>query len=165
MAAWAEVAESDPVFAEAVRARFHAHRHKVLATLRGDGSPRISGVEATFADGNLWMGMMHSSRKARDLQRDPRLALHSASPDPPEDASAWPGDAKVSGRAVEVTDDEQVASVLRAMGDGGDGPPHPLHLFRVEVTEAVLTRVGDPPDHLVIDLWRDGEGLRRMKRS
>ncbi|MDQ3612210.1 MAG: pyridoxamine 5'-phosphate oxidase family protein [Actinomycetota bacterium] len=165
MATWAEVAASDPAFARAVRARFEAHRHKVLATLRPDGSPRISGIEAAFADGDLWMGMMHGSRKARDLQRDPRLALHSASQDPPEDPSAWQGDAKVSGRAVEVTDQEQVTTVLRATGADDEGPPQPLHLFRVDVAEAVLTRVGDPPDHLVIDLWRDGEGLRRMERS
>jgi hypothetical protein len=34
----------------------------------------------------------------------------------------------------------------------------------VELTEVVLTRVGDPPDHLVIELWRDGEGLHRFQR-
>ncbi len=163
MAMWGEVTASDPAFAEAVRARFDAHRHKILATLRRDGGPRISGIEVAFADGDLWMGMMHGSRKARDLQRDPRLAVHSASEDPPEDPSAWAGDAKVSGRAVEVTDHDQVTTVLRAMG-ADEGPPDPLHLFRVDVTEAVLTRVGDPPDHLVIELWRGGEGLRRMKR-
>jgi hypothetical protein len=165
MAAWAEVAALDPAFAQAVRARFDAHRHKVLATLRRDGSPRVSGIEAAFADGDLWMGMMHGSLKARDLQRDPRLALHSASEDPPEDPAAWQGDAKVSGRAVEVTDQEKVTTILRAMGADDGGPPQALHLFRVEVTEAVLTRVGDPPDHLVIALWRDGEGLRRMRRG
>jgi len=32
------------------------------------------------------------------------------------------------------------------------------------VTEVVVTRIGDPPDHLVIELWREGEGLRRMQR-
>jgi hypothetical protein len=34
----------------------------------------------------------------------------------------------------------------------------------VDVTEVVLTRVGDPPDHLVIELWREGQGLRRTRR-
>ncbi|CAN5246960.1 pyridoxamine 5'-phosphate oxidase family protein [soil metagenome] len=165
MATWGQVTASDPAFAEAVRARFDAHRHKVLATLRRDGAPRISGIEAAFAEGDLWMGMMQGSRKARDLQRDPRLAVHSASEDPPEDPAAWEGDAKVSGRAVEITDQERVITVLRAMGAADDGPPPPLHLFRVDVTEAVLTRVGDPPDHLAIELWRDGEGVRRMHRG
>ncbi|MDP8978551.1 MAG: pyridoxamine 5'-phosphate oxidase family protein [Actinomycetota bacterium] len=161
MATWGEVTHTAPAFAEAVRARFDAHRHKVLATLRRDGAPRLSGIEAAFVHGDLWMAMMPGSQKARDLQRDPRLAVHSASEDPP----AWRGDAKVSGRAVEITDPERVTAVLGGMGAGDDAPPGPVHLFRIDVTEAVLTRLGDPPDHLVIELWREGEGLRHMERS
>lgn len=164
MAAWTEVAASAPAFAEAVQARFDAHRHKVLATLRRDGSPRISGIEAGFGDGQLWLGMMEGSRKARDLQRDPRLALHSPSEDPPDDPTAWEGDAKLSGRAVEVTDPDRIAAALQAMGAAGEGPPQPMHLFRVDIGEVVLVKVGDPADHLVIELWRDGDGLRRMIR-
>jgi hypothetical protein len=127
-----------------------------MATIRRDGSPRISGIEATFADGELWLGSMAGSRKTDDLRRDPRLALHSASEDPPEETSLWSGDAKLSGRAVEVRDPER----LKALGGGEE----PGDLFRVEITEVVLTRVGDPPDHLVIELWREGEGLRRFIR-
>jgi hypothetical protein len=74
----------------------------VLATLRRDGSPRVSGIEVEFTDGELVMGMMPGSVKAQDLRRDPRLSLHAASEDPPHDASRWLGDAKISGRAVEV---------------------------------------------------------------
>ena len=100
--------------------------------------------------------MMTGSRKALDLRRDPRLALHSASVDPPDDPTAWPGDAKLTGRAVEVDDPER----LRQLGAGDD----PAHLFRVDITELVHTRVGDPADHLVIDLWQEGKGLRTMQR-
>ena len=82
MAGWDEFARSAPDLATAVRRRFDSHRHKMLATLRRDGSPRISGIETTFADGELWLGMMPGSLKALDLRRDPRLALHSASLDP-----------------------------------------------------------------------------------
>jgi len=60
---------------------------------------------------------------------------------------------------VEITD----PAALKAFRSP-DQPPGPFHLFRVELTEVVLTRVGDPPDHLVIELWRDGEGLRRFER-
>jgi Pyridoxamine 5'-phosphate oxidase len=129
----------------------------VLATLRRDGSPRISGIEASFTDGELWLGMMPGSRKALDLRRDPRLALHSASVDPPDDPSAWTGDAKLSGRAVEVEDPE----LLRKLGAGDEGG---AHLFRVDVTELVHIRVGDPADHLVIDLWQEGKGLSSRQR-
>jgi len=159
MSSWREVEAAAPELAGRARASFDAHKHKLLATLRRDGSPRISGIEATFADGELWLGMMPGSRKALDLRRDPRLALHSASLDPPEDPTTWPGDAKLAGRAVEV-DDPALLERLGA-GEGGGG----AHLFRVDVTEVVHTRVGTPADHLVIEVWREGAGLRRLTRD
>lgn len=167
MATWDEVAGSAPELAGAARALFDAHKHKTVATLRRDGSPRISGVEATFVAGELYLGMMPNSRKALDLRRDPRMALHSATVDPPDEPAAWEGDAKLTGRAEEITDPAQVRAFLGAADQStGEGELRPgsFHLFRVDVTEVVLTRVGDPPDHLVIDLWREGQGLRRTKR-
>src|SRR5688500_9406043 len=98
MASWSDVARAEPEFAQTVQRRFDAHKHKTLATLRKNGAPRISGVEATFGGGELWLGMMPGSRKALDLRRDPRLALHSATLDP----AVSEGDAKLSGRGVEV---------------------------------------------------------------
>ncbi len=53
-----------------------AGRHKTIATLRADGSPRISGIECEFADGELRFGSMARARKGVDLRRDPRFALH-----------------------------------------------------------------------------------------
>ena len=159
MASWKEIEAAAPELAARARASFDAHRHKLLATLRRDGSPRISGIEATFADGELWLGMMPGSRKALDLRRDPRLALHSASLDPPDDPTAWGGDAKLSGRAVEVDD-----PVLKERFAGGGGQAEAAHLFRVDVDELVHTRVGDPADHLVIEVWQPGRGVRRLQR-
>jgi hypothetical protein len=152
MSTWAEVAAAEPEFADRVRRVFDSHRHKVLATVRADGSPRVSGIEVEFADGELLMGMMPGSVKARDLRRDPRLALHAASEDPPQDdPSRWLGDAKIAGRAVEVA-----------------APPdedEPAHRFKVDIAEVVLTRVGRPADHLVIESWHEGRGLERNKRK
>ena len=158
MAGWEEFARSAPDLATAVRRRFDSHRHKMLATLRRDGSPRISGIETTFADGELWLGMMPGSLKALDLRRDPRLALHSASLDP----HMTEGDAKVAGRAEEVTDAEGLARYRRGVGEQLEEGS--FHLFRVDLSEVVLTKVGDPPDHLVIESWREGEGVRRTER-
>src|SRR5215207_9101456 len=138
MASWNEIESSAPELAARARTAFDAHKHKVLATLRRDGSPRISGIEASFTDGELWLGMMAGSRKALDLRRDPRLALHSASVDPSDDPTAWQGDAKLAGRAVEVTD----AETLEALGNATGESPEGSHLFRVDVTELVVTRVG-----------------------
>jgi hypothetical protein len=60
MASWSDVSLAAPAFAAAVRAILDAHKHKTLATLRKDGSPRISGIEVDFVDGELWLGAMGS---------------------------------------------------------------------------------------------------------
>jgi hypothetical protein len=159
MATWNEIETAVPDFARAVRQLFDAHRHKVLATLRKDGSPRVSGIELQFRDGELCFGTMPGSLKGNDLLRDPRLAVHSASDDPPEDPGSWPGDAKVAGRAVAVTEPETIKSLLQ-----GTEAPAESHLFRIDVTEVVHTRIGDPADHLVIESWHERDGLRRVER-
>jgi hypothetical protein len=165
MVAWRAVAESAPEFAARVQQRFETHKHKTLATLRRDGSPRISGIETQFVDGDLWFGSMPGAVKALDLRRDPRFALHGPSVDPDDsDPAAWGGDAKLSGRAVEITDPAEAAAAFRAMG----ADPEQFagsHVFKADIDEVVLTRVGDPADHLVIELWRPGAGLRRFERK
>jgi hypothetical protein len=147
---WAEFARQEPDFAEQVRERFVVRKHCTLATLRRDGSPRISGTEVAFADGDLWLGMMPGSLKALDLRRDPRLALHSPTVDPSgDDPGAWDGEAKIAGAAAEQDDP--------AAADRG-------HRFRVGIGEVVLTRVGQPADHLVILSWHPERGLQRRQR-
>jgi hypothetical protein len=156
MPSWNDVAAAAPDFARAVQTAFDAHKHKTLATLRRDGSPRISGMEATFAGGELWLGMMPDSLKARDVLRDPRLALHSAT----VDTELTHGDAKLAGRAIEVTDPAAWHFVV----EGGEPPHDGSHLFRVDITEVSLTRIGDPADHLVIESWNPERGYRSVKR-
>src|SRR5450631_1042853 len=101
MTRWQDFELAQPVFAPRVRALFEAHRHKTIATLRADGSPRISGIESKFENGELIFGSMPQARKGADLCRDPRFAIHSATVDPIEGAEAqWPGEAKIAGRAI-----------------------------------------------------------------
>lgn len=151
MTSWADVVTAEPALAVRVRAAFAVRKHATLATLRLDGSPRISGTEVEFDDdGELHLGSMPGARKAQDLRRDPRLALHSPTVDAPEDdPSAWTGEGKIAGLRIEVSD------------PGSRDAPH---RFRVEVAEVVLTRVGQPPDHLVIESWHPGRGLERHER-
>jgi hypothetical protein len=71
------------------------------------------------------------------------------------------GDAKLSGRAVEVTDE---ATIARFSNSRDQHPPGPFHLFRIDISELALTRLGDPPDHLLIESWREGEDATRVER-
>ncbi|WP_338676100.1 pyridoxamine 5'-phosphate oxidase family protein [Streptomyces sp. SCSIO 30461] len=152
---WTDFQAAEPDFAAAVQQRFEKHTHHILATLRKDGSPRVSGLEVNFRFGELWLGMMPNSRKALDLLCDPRLAIHA---NPGADASMEDGDVKITGRAVEVADP---ATKDRFQSD--DGEPLPFHLFRVELTEAVRTAVDG--DELVLQTWRPGQALRTIRRG
>ncbi|MEY9213294.1 pyridoxamine 5'-phosphate oxidase family protein [Thermobifida halotolerans] len=154
MTTWESFAAEAPGLAAAVRARFEANKHHVLATLRRDGSPRVSGTEVAFHGADLTLGSMPGAVKALDLRRDGRFALHAN----PGDSSMEGGDAKLSGIAVEVTDPGELEA-FRTHGV----PPGPFHLFRLDLREAVLTSVAD--DTLVIDTWREGAGLRRFRRT
>jgi hypothetical protein len=143
MAKWNEVEAQAPELAARARVLFDAFTHKTLATLRRDGSPRISGTELEFRDGEAWLGSMWRSMKALDLRRDPRFALHSGSPDP----AGWSGDAKLAGRAEDVTEPEATS-----------------HLFRLDISELVVVSLGDPADHIVIESWHEGRGVTRTER-
>jgi hypothetical protein len=159
MPSWDQIVGEAPELAAAVQARFDANRHKVLGTLRADGSPRLSGIEVTFRDGDLWLGMMPDSLKALDLRRDPRLALHSATVDP----KLVEGDARISGLAVEATDAGAMTALVEGDARHEDGAPAG-HVFRVDVTELMLIKIGDPADHLVIETWHEGRGVERVER-
>ncbi len=151
MATWQDVEQAEPVFARRVRALFDAHRHKTIATLRADGSPRTSGIETRFENGELIFGSMPDARKGADLRRDPRCALHSATVDPVEGAEAqWPGEAKIAGRAIL---DEPSAG-------GADG-----ERFRADIAEVVHTHLNETATRLVVEWWTPSRGLQRIERE
>ncbi|WP_330271861.1 pyridoxamine 5'-phosphate oxidase family protein [Lentzea sp. NBC_00516] len=157
MATWAEFAAEQPDMAAFVQDRFAADRHALLATLRKDGSPRISGVEPDFTRGELWAGMMFDSLKSKDLRRDPRFALHCMSTTA---SVAEAGDAKISGTAEFWTDK---ADYLKDLFDRTGWNPSELDLFRFNVTEVVqITTEGD---EMVVLSWHEGRGTRRVGKK
>ena len=159
MATFADVESREPEFAARVRAAFDAHAHKFLATLRADGSPRISGIEMSFVAGEPWLAGMPGSVKFADLRRDPRFALHSGSAEP----EAFEADAKLSGRATEVTADDE----LRRFAEAAGVAPQNMDfvLFRVDLDQAVLVGLNDEKNALLISSWRPGRGLTRTTRT
>ena len=144
MPSWSEFEAEAPELAARVRERLEAHKHKTIATVRRDGSPRISGTESQFEDGELWIGSMLDALKARDLQRDPRFALHGGS-DEPDD---WSGDAKLAGIAEEVP--------------SSDGKSH---RFRLDLREVSTVGLDDERKHLVITIWTPDGGVRTIERA
>src|ERR1700686_3406261 len=96
MPSWADFEAAAPEFASRIRALLSARKHLTMATLRRDGSPRISGTEVGFVDGQLEIGSMPNAVKALVLRRAPRVAIHGPTEDPPADHPAgWNGESKV----------------------------------------------------------------------
>lgn len=142
-AAWREFERTAAELAHAVRERFDAHLHHILGTIRPDGSPRLSGTEVRIEHGEVTIGMMAGSQKLSDVQRDPRIEIHSA----PLDTELDAGDAKLAGSLVE------------------QGPAHEARgtSFHLRIALASLVRVEG--NELVFTTWRPVRGVRQIRRS
>jgi PPOX class probable F420-dependent enzyme len=81
-----------------------------LATINADGSPHVTGLGALWADGTYWFETGHTTRKARNLARDPRCTLSVATHD---------FDLVVEGDAHKVTDPATVAAMAARWQDEG----------------------------------------------
>jgi Pyridoxamine 5'-phosphate oxidase len=154
--AWRVIEQAEPEFCARVRRLMDAGRHKTIATIRADGSPRISGIECEFTDGDLRFGSMADARKGADLGRDPRFALHGPTFHPVVgEEGDWPGEAKIAGRAVRVDPVEP---------DGDDTGPE-AELFAADITEVVITGLDGTATKLVVESWTHDHGLRRVERD
>jgi hypothetical protein len=148
LASWSEFEAAEPEFASRVRSLLASRKHLTMATLRRDGSPRISGTEVEFAGGQLRIGSMPGAVKALDLQRDPRIAIHSPTNDPPaENPAGWKGEAKIAGTATKV--------------DSGSS----AHRFLIDIQEAAITRLNEAGNRLVVESWNPARGYRVLERE
>lgn len=153
VARWEEIEEDAPEFAARVQERFAIGTNKTIATLRRGGGPRISATELELSGGDVTLGMMGGSLKLLDVRRDPRVAVHSPTLEPPkDDPGAWPGDAKLSGTVIEAS-------------PPAGSPPQGAAFFTLDITEVALTYVGAPANHLVIESWHPGRGWQRRTRT
>jgi hypothetical protein len=148
-ATWGDFSREAPELAAFVRGRIEEHGLAILATLRADGSPRVSGLEPFFHDGELWFGMMPASIKAADLRRDGRFALHNAT----VDKDVTDGDVKVNG----------IASLAEPGGSGLPQIGQDAELFTTTITSVSAIRVVD--GRLLIDTWRPGGPATRRTRT
>lgn len=134
--------------AVAGEALFRAFTIAYLATVRPDGSPRAHPVTVTLHGGGLFVSAAAGTRKAYDLRRDGRFALH-AFPRFPDPSGRQDEEFMVGGRAEEVVDDATRAAVLAGLSDtvAPDDPLWRLMLDRAMHKHRVEGR-------LVTDRWR-----------
>jgi hypothetical protein len=151
VAAWKDVDLAEPEFAAGVRRLFDAGRHKTIATLRADGSPRISGIECEFADGELRFGSMPGARKGRGSEAGSEV--HPARPGVSPAAGqggrvAWRGEDRLAGGS-------RRADRRRACWRSGCA----------DISEVVITRLNPGATVLVIESWTLGALSQTAPRS
>jgi Pyridoxamine 5'-phosphate oxidase len=160
MVAWKQFAEEAPQIAEVFVRRHTATGHLcMLATLRADGFPRISPMEPRIFEGRLVLVGMPNTTKFRDLERDPRFSLHTATVDP----YVGDGDAKLWGEARNVLDpDLQTRFADNLFEESGfDLRGQKFDPFFVaNLTGASSVEFKD--GQLTIAIWKPGEGVRSM---
>jgi len=161
-ATWQEFVEAAPDLARLVADRLTSHEHHVLATLRADGSPRLNGTNVVFDGDDLLVGCMLGTRRAADLRRDPRCALHTA-PDLP---TIPQGDVRLDCVAVEL-DEDRTRAVFAQLAEGEgvqqDGEPLEGDLFALHLRSVSTVKPAD--DHLELQIWRPSTGLQLVERS
>ena len=167
LASWAELAAEASEFAEVIQGRLSASEHHVLATLRADGSPRVNGTNLLFEGEDLVIGCMPGTRRAADLRRDPRCAIHTA----PDLASMPDGDARIeceaqelSRESVRVILDRLQAEAKSSSETAEDGSaPSEGEFFSLQIKS--VSHVQVQGDRLLITSWDPAQGLRKIWRS
>ncbi|MGI8761882.1 MAG: pyridoxamine 5'-phosphate oxidase family protein [Jatrophihabitantaceae bacterium] len=162
MATWAEFAARAPRICE-IFTRRHAATGGLclLATLRSDGYPRISPLEPRMFEGELWIGGMPHTMKFRDLRRDPRFSLHTAT----VDSHVSDGDAKVWGVAHNVQDvmlhRRYAAWLFEETGFDLRGQEF-SDFYAADLAGASSVEVGG--GHLDVTIWKPGEPERVVRK-
>lgn len=157
---WDEFSQTCPETAGVAQARFVRDQLVMVGTLRTDGWPRISPCEVDIAAGHLFLGMMWHSKKALDLQRDPRLVVHSVQCN----REAADGDVKLYGRAVDVQDSSLRSAfrdAIRARINWAPDEPT-YHLFSVEVERAAYVTFQGGQKHVMV--WDPETGFRQWEK-
>lgn len=156
---WAEFERVAPDLALQVRELIDRSGFVLVGTIRRDGTPRISPVEARVVQGHLMLVMIRGTHKARDVLRDSRLVLNTPVFDP-----ADPGrELKLRGRAVAVDDRGLLDATANATeAASGWRPPADWHFFSVEIEDVALMEWDRGA--LAMTRWTAERGLERTTR-
>jgi pyridoxamine 5'-phosphate oxidase-like protein len=156
---WADFERAAPDLAVEVREQIDRSGFVLAGTIRRDGTPRISPVEARVVHGHLLLVMIRGTHKARDVLRDSRLVLNTPVFDP-----ADPGcELKLRGRAVAVEDRGLLEAAANATeAASGWRPPADWHFFSIEVEDVALMEWDRGA--LAMTRWTAERGLERTTR-
>jgi hypothetical protein len=158
MLTWREFDEQQPELAAAGRGLLYQHGVGLafLATIRGDGRPRLHPFCPLFGSDGLFAFIIPSPKRA-DLLRDGRYALHSCPTPDNEDAFSVTGRAEARDDAALRTACAEAWFAERKL----DAPPPGFEteqLFEFLVDGCLSTKTtgyGDyEPQHTI---WRVGE--------
>jgi len=156
---WADFESAAPELAAQGRELIDRQGFVLLGTIRRDGTPRISPVEARVVQGHLMLVMIRGTHKAHDVLRDARLVLNTPVFDP-----ADPGcELKLRGRALPVDDRDLLEATAEATETAsGWRPPADWHFFSVEVEDVALMEWDRGA--LAMTRWAGERGLERLTR-
>jgi Pyridoxamine 5'-phosphate oxidase len=155
---WEDIERQDHRLSRVMHERLIGPGVLLVATVRRDGTARLSPVEPLVLDGDLWLSMLWQSRKAYDLLRDDRLLLHSII----TTRSGTEGEVKVRGRALPVDDPASRRRYRDAVAILGWQPEEPeFHLFRVEITDVTIIRYAPNGDQYTARWPSRIESVRR----
>ena len=154
---WQELEASAPEIARLGRERIGETRVVLLATLRRDGSPRISPVEPYLFRGHLLFGAMSRSLKTHDLERDPRCTLHSTITGPDNGE----GELKLYGRAVQA--DDEVRD--RCEGWWTERPRSTATVFVLNIEQAAFVSWDTERGQMIVRRWSPQRGYIESTRE
>jgi len=148
---WSELERRQPGLAGLGRRRLLEPGVVLVATIRGDGTPRISPVEPYVLDGVLWLSMLWRSRKAADLLRDPRVLVHSVV----TGRDGGEGEFKIRGTARAERDPDQWRRYAAAVAASLGWSPEPgrFHLFAVGIGDVTFIRYDDATGDQHVARW------------
>jgi general stress protein 26 len=161
---WQTFETEQPRLAELVHDRLMSPGVVLVCTIRRDGTPRLSPVEPFLMDGELWLSMLWGSRKAQDLQRDPRILVHNIVT---SRNGGDEGEVKVRGTARSVEDREVQARYAAAVAKAIGWRPVPgrFHLYAVDIQEVAYLRYDDATGDQFSSLWPQGREFVRRGTS
>jgi Pyridoxamine 5'-phosphate oxidase len=155
---WGGFEQAAPSLAARVRAEIERLGFVLVGTLRRDGTPRISPVEAHIVQQHLMLVMIAGSRKARDLERDSRVLLRT-----PVTNSANPEcDVQLRGRVEDVDAVQRNATADSVEATSGWRPRDTWRFFATAISAASCIEWSEGEMRLV--RWDEVRGLRPTER-